>query len=112
MLRDDVELFSQGLLGKTPLLNRTDKQLDPATELQQQAARASANEPSQERQRAARGALMDLLLQNMRMIKHKLEKKKREQTCKLSKEQIKALKEYRQQQREFPFKVHQQDIEE
>ena len=38
---------------------------------------------------------MDLLLENMRMIKHKLEKKKRQQICKLSTEQIKALKEYR-----------------
>lgn len=48
----------------------------------------------------------------MQLIKAKLEKKKREQVCKLSKDQIKALKEYRQQQQEFPFKVAVSDIEE
>ena len=48
----------------------------------------------------------------MKMIKSKLEKKKREQQCKLSKERIKALKEFRQQQKEFPFKVDVADIEE
>jgi hypothetical protein len=57
-------------------------------------------------------AITDFFFNNMKMIKSKLEKKKREQQCKLSKDQIKALKEFRQQQREFPFKVDISDIEE
>lgn len=56
--------------------------------------------------------MADLFFQNMKLIKLKLEKKKREQVCKLSKDQIKALKEFRRQQREFPFKVEIRDIEE
>ena len=94
-----VKLFKKGLLGNNSLFAKIDKSKLVTNRL----AGGPAAEPEDNSNILKPGkddnqkAISNLFFENLKMIKNKLEKKKRDQKCRYTQDQIKALKEYREQ---------------